>query len=405
MTNTKIERIEHKMAEDKNKTYSLLQNIYRLLFLFIGTACIAFLSIFTKCNVFELARNLIVMIMCCGFLLIVFPEQKKYLSMGQFVFAFFCGLILMCALVLFPKGCMPFAVVAFMLFLCSDAFIGIFTYTLLLVITYWFANIDISLLLFYLFIGFITILLFQSLDETYRYKVPLICTLCASLVLQFATILLQDNKPLRLEECIYPLINAFLTFVIILIYLKYYSIHVMHKYRDIYQIITDPENELLLSLKESNSKEYYHVIHTAYFADKISSAIGANNYLAKALAYYCKIGILKGSNQLKNTLEIANEKNFPPELIHALKEFGSKNVTLKSKEAAIVLIADAVITSVVFMFEKDNNVKLDYGKIVDVIIRKKMEQNTLIHCELTLNDMSVIRSIFAEEKLYYDFLR
>ena len=68
-------------------------------------------------------------------------------------------------------------------------------------------------------------------------------------------------------------------------------------------------------------------------------------------------------------------------------------------------IADVVVSTISYMFQKDNKAVLDYGKIVDVIIKKKLETGDFDYCQLTMEELSEIKKCFAEEKLYYDFLR
>jgi hypothetical protein len=88
-----------------------------------------------------------------------------------------------------------------------------------------------------------------------------------------------------------------------------------------------------------------------------------------------------------------------------LKECSANNISGVSKEAAIVQLSDALVSSVTYLFDKDKNATLNYEKIIDVIIRKKMDSGDFEHCSLTIEELCLIKKGFAEEKLYYDFLR
>jgi len=63
------------------------------------------------------------------------------------------------------------------------------------------------------------------------------------------------------------------------------------------------------------------------------------------------------------------------------------------------------VSSVMFLFEKDRNAKLDYEQIVSVVFKKQLDSGILDSCDLTMEQMKLIRKMFAEETLYYDFLR
>ena len=146
-------------------------------------------------------------------------------------------------------------------------------------------------------------------------------------------------------------------------------------------------------------------MHTAYFCEKIARKIGADEMLAKAGGYYHKIGRMRGEGNLKNALAIAREYHFPPELVQLLKEYGGKNTSLVSREAAIVLLADAMVSSVMFLFEKNPRAELNYEQIAGVVFKKQIESGILDHCSLTISQLNEIHKIFVEETLYYDFLR
>ena len=86
-------------------------------------------------------------------------------------------------------------------------------------------------------------------------------------------------------------------------------------------------------------------------------------------------------------------------------EYGGKNTALKSKEAAIVLLSDAMVSSVMFLFDKNKDAKLSFSQIAEVVFQKQLESGYLDECELTMEEFATVKSCFAQEKLYYDFLR
>ena len=114
---------------------------------------------------------------------------------------------------------------------------------------------------------------------------------------------------------------------------------------------------------------------------------------------------MRGEGNLKNALAIAGEYHVPPELVQLLKEYGGKNTSLVSREAAIVLLADAMVSSVMFLFEKNPRAELNYEQIAGVVFKKQIESGVLDHCSLTISQLNEIYKIFVEETLYYDFLR
>ena len=323
---------------------------------------------------------------------------------GRFLAVYGIGILLTILNTFLPDKLWLFLPLAVMLMLFSGLQTGISAYLLLLYLQVLLAESDPAVFFAYTCIGMIGIMLFSYLDVEFLFGIPLF----SGLILVFASLLAMEYSVqgyLHFDAFLYAAINVFFSFLIMTFSLKYVSYHILHKSRDKYQEINDPEYALLTELKKTSQRSYYHAVHTAYFSEKIARRIGADEMLAKAGGYYHKIGKMRGNNNLKNALEIAKEYRFPPQLIQLLKEYGGKNTVLRSKEAAIVVLADAMVSSVMFLFEKDKNAVLDYDQIVAVVFKKQMDSGLLDHCDLTMDQLRQIRTMFTEETLYYDFLR
>ena len=96
---------------------------------------------------------------------------------------------------------------------------------------------------------------------------------------------------------------------------------------------------------------------------------------------------------------------FPPYARQLLRELTGKNTGIRHKEAAVVYMADAVISSILYLFEKKQDTKTDYAAVIETVFQKKWESGSLKNSELTFAEWNRMKKIFKEEKLYYDFLR
>ncbi len=356
----------------------------------------------------NVVRLLLMAVVFLFVLLIAFYKKGFYYGNqeypGRFLAVYGAGLFLTVLNCFLPDKLWLFLPLAVMLVLSSGLQTGICAYMLLLYLQVLMAGSHPEVFFAYACIGMIGITLFSHLDIDFLFGVPLF----SGLVLLFASLLAMEYAVcgyLHFDAFLYAAINVFVSFLIITFALKYVSYHILHKNRDKYQEINDPEYALLTELKKTSQRSYYHAVHTAYFSEKIARTIGADEMLAKAGGYYHKIGKMRGTNNLKNALEIAKEYHFPPQLVQLLKEYGGKNTVLRSKEAAIVVLSDAMVSSVMFLFEKDRNAVLDYEQIVSVVFKKQMDSGLLDHCDLTMDQLRQIRTMFTEETLYYDFLR
>lgn len=69
------------------------------------------------------------------------------------------------------------------------------------------------------------------------------------------------------------------------------------------------------------------------------------------------------------------------------------------------MFSDAIVSAVQFLLAKEPSAKPDYEQVVNVIFKKKQENGSLNESSITLHELMVMKQIFIQEKLYYDFLR
>ncbi|MCR5655779.1 MAG: hypothetical protein K6G07_09125 [Lachnospiraceae bacterium] len=306
-----------------------------------------------------------------------------------------------------PVSAYPFALFGIMLVLYSDSFTGILVYSLTLIgFSFCYADrLDPFFIPVLLFIGGCGCVLFANTKRSFRYMGSLLLFL----VLQLLTIgIYAVSTKLSFsggEILLHLLISTVSCTVILLLWFSVFAKGNLYLHDDLYSEINDTEHELLTKLKTIDNDAYFHAIHTAYLAEKCAYRIDCDMPLTKAGGYYHRIGLLQGKDTLQNALLVCTAHHFPPELIELLKEYGSKNAKRISREAAIVQISDAMVSSVSFLYSKDKSTPLDYGKIVDVIIRKKTESGDWNNCELTFRELNEIKKVLIGEKHYYDFLR
>lgn len=304
-----------------------------------------------------------------------------------------------------PFMAAPISAIAIILTVFSGSMCGIFSYLGLILQYCLLQEVSNEQLLVLLVTGLLGSILFSSLDRNFRYAGALFAYLAGEVICYGSFFLITEQGTAFGDLMLFLCIHLFVALVGVLIILKLLGVLCIYRDVRILSVLNDPEYSLLAQLKDMDKDAYFHAIHTAYLSEKAARRIGINAPLAKAGGYYHKIGLLQGSDSIRNTILVGNANHFPDSLICLLKEFGIKNIKHVSGEAAIVQIADVVVSTISYMFQKDNKAVLDYGKIVDVIIKKKLETGDFDYCQLTMEELSEIKKCFAEEKLYYDFLR
>ena len=400
-----------KKTKDKNKSVQL----FVCLSAGILAACLwtGLCGYFLSFSVYTLA-GWVVLSALGGFLSVFsyyIAEKKKTLfwwnlrHIGRYTL--FLVLFQMCLTALFylPFLVIPLSAICVILTLFSNGFCGIVAYLFFLIEGAFIGGLTLNQIIVLTLSGIAGAALFQSLDRQFRYGGILFAYLIGDFVCYSLYYVAGVTGTVLGDAILYTAIRLFAALILILIFLKAAAKLSIYRDEEFFAKLNDPGHQLLSQLKETDKAAYFHAVHTAYLSDKIARRIGADIALAKAGGYYHKIGVLKGEDTMQNTILVGEENKFPESLMKLLREYGMKAPSTISREAAIVQLSDALVSSIVFMFQKNKNADLNYEKIVDIIIRKKMDSGDWTVCELTVEDLCGIKEGFAEERMYYDFLR
>lgn len=394
---------------NNNSTTSFLLS---LAFFWINVISMGAYSYFFNLAVSELIRNICLeAILSSAFIFLLnqgkeedlfFYDNKNYLGR---VFAWYVvGIIIEGACVVLPVTGWPIVPLFVALSIYTNPLMGIVSGTSFLLGAVLLTNASISVFILYFVCGFISICMFNKLDERYRVFVPLIVTGLSILLTETAEIVIFENATLSFEQFLIPLANMVVSVLFIVVVLKFFSTQVIYKNRDCYMEINDPECKLLVELKNQNKDEYYKSIHVAYFCDKIAKKLELDDQAAKASGYYQAIGIIKGDKSWENVSVICLENNFPRKVYEILKEYLTGTGYITGKEAGILYFSDAVITSILYLI-KNGQEKIDYPQVIDAVFKKKQTSPRFARSGLTIDELRIMKQLFIDEELYYDFLR
>ena len=359
-------------------------------------------------SLIQMVHLFVLLSILAGFVFFLVSEKENenlQFHMKWFLQGYLSGVLGLLLFPFLPQEAWPFPVIALILVLNSDTVLAIFAYALFLAGTVIITNAGIAIFMLYFIAGLATILFFSKVDKEYRIGIPLFLSVSVMVMMLTANIMSVADPIRKTEVFLIPLINIFVTVLLSLLYLKYYSFGRIHKYREKYMEINDQEYKLIVSLKEASRENYFHAIHTSYFCDKAVNLIGGDKDLSRALGYYHRLQDYIGIKSTEESIEILQQYEFPPELIQTLIHYQKPDKSIIDKEETIVYFADAVISAVMYLIKKNPETELNYDKIVHAIFQKKLESNCLKNCSLTLEEVYLLETMFVKEKLYYDFLR
>lgn len=398
---------------EKNKGQTLKRIVvFGFMFMLAGIIALAG-TILHKGEMEEMLRNTVMVMTGTGMVIFSFAMEeinKRFIyrnegRYGRFSLMYLGGLLAAVFLPYLPVTGWPFLVIFVLLGVFSDTATGVMAGSVCLLLSVHFAGGDFAIFWLYFVSGVVGCLVFSMLDDEFRVMLPLFISVAVLMLCLTANEILFTPVKLSAAQFLIPAINLLVCCILLLISLKIFSSAVIHRNREKYMEINDPEFPLLVQLKDMSKEEYYHAVHTAYLSDRIARRLELDDAAAKACAYYHRIGKLKGENTWENVSAICNEYHFPPNTKKILKEYVDESEKVVSKETIVVLFADCIVSSILYLFEKDPMAQLDYAQLINTVFQKKLETDELWWNEISLSQIREMKKIFIEEKLYYDFLR
>ena len=334
--------------------------------------------------------------------LFIYRNEGKYI---KFAVVYLGSLTAAVFFPMLPVTGWPFLVIFVFLGVFSNGVTGVAAGSVCLLLAVNFSGGDMTVFWLYFVSGLVGILMFSNLNDDFLVGLPVIVSLLVLVLCLTANVILFSKEQLTLDQYTIPMVNVIVCCILLLIILKAFSSSVIHKDQEKYMEINDPECPLLVQLKNLSREEYYHAIHTAYLGDRIAKRLHLDASAVKACGYYHRIGKLKGENSWENVSAVCDEYHFPANTKKILKEYVDGSEKVVSSETIVVLFADCIVSSILYLFEKDPKAQLDYSQLIDTVFKKKMETDELWENEISLAQLHEMKKIFVEEKLYYDFIR
>ena len=360
----------------------------------------------------EIIRNTITFLWGCLVMLFLWYQSKYHKNLEydnsshplRFLIVFIVCFAVSMGMIFAPTSSWVFLSVMVVLAMFSNTVIGLIGGSLLLLITSSLANsADMYIFFLYFMIGIIGVSVFRNLDLDFQVAGPMFISGIASLILQTAYIVIFENQPLSFNIMFMPVLNLFINMVLLFLILKYFSKLSMYLLQDKYSDINDQEFPLMAELKKNNKDNYFEAIHTAYLGELIALRLNMNDKAVKGCCYYYKMANDMIHTEDGGTVSIPEYYEFPDELKSLIEE--CQKGIYGSKESCVVLTSNKVIRTIRYSQRDFKDKNIPYNDIIDAIFEKMIHSDILDNCNISIRELRVMRNIYIEENLYYDFLR
>ena len=254
---TGITGVENNINLEKNS--NIIKRIVVFMFMFALSGVIAWLgSVLYHIQTDMMIRNIVMVLTGSGIVIFsyvmgetsgffVYRNEGRY---GRFAFIYLVSLTAAVFLPFLPVTGWPFLVLFVLLSVFSNSMTGLAAGSLGLLLAVNFAGCDYAIFWLYFISGMAGILVFATLDEDFRVGIPMVISLLVLSLCLTANVILFAKEQLSIAQFMIPGINLMVCCILLLVSLKMVSSMVIHRYRDRYMEINDPECPLLVQLKE-----------------------------------------------------------------------------------------------------------------------------------------------------------
>lgn len=326
---------------------------------------------------------------------------KQLASYGRIINVYWLLFIFSFILTFVPGDIRPMFIIGIIMTLVSNEYLGILFQIYLSVMMTLISTDTIEVLIFYLLSGLVGCAVAkyftQKKNMLYAAIIMLTSNLSLTGILEYLHNDTYDSKYI-----ISSLLCTFGGIVVIILALPYVYYRVDNKLKAKLSHITDPDYELIVMLKNYSKDLYEHSYRVAKLSERVAYKVGADSLLARAGGYYHKIGKLEGKDYIKHGVEIALSYSFPQELIDIMKQHTGRTQVPKSIEAAIVMLADTIISAFEYLEDKQNELVFDKDIVIDQVIDTKLDKDMLDESGLSLKMYRDIKKCFKQEEMIYD---
>jgi putative nucleotidyltransferase with HDIG domain len=163
-----------------------------------------------------------------------------------------------------------------------------------------------------------------------------------------------------------------------------------------YELLNEPDNELLRQLKEYSMPLYKHSVFIGNISSRAAKIVGADEAVVMAGGLYHEIGKIRDiKNYIEESLKIAQEYQFPSKLKVVLRQHNSKYEKPTSVEAAIVMMTEYVASAIDCIDKLEDN-KFTIDKIIDNLFLLSLNKGDFDDSGLSVRDFKRLKEFYTE---------
>lgn len=203
-----------------------------------------------------------------------------------------------------------------------------------------------------------------------------------------------------INSFILSIIIASLIYVLVANMLKIFVDKIVYKKTPAIMIkkLTSTDSPVVQLMRSKSASVYYHSNEVAEMARLAAKRIGADYNLAYAGGLFHDLGKVSGSEYIKEGLKLAEEYGIPGDIRTIMVEHNVKSRLPKSKEAAIVMLSDTVVSTIEYVKGTMDKKDISEQVLVENAINKRLTSGALNKSGLSIEEFNIIKETLINIK-------
>lgn len=259
-------------------------------------------------------------------------------------------------------------------------------------------------LLLYLIFGIIACYTVSFIKSWRRAAIAGIFLICCYAVV-YEILFYYSYMVFDYRELLAGLIGGLLQVFVFVCFLPFVKIEAVHKDRPdkarkekkeqdkAYMDYSFPPME---ELKERNAITFKHTLLVAEISYKAALAIQCDAELAKAGAMYHEVGQGLGEDYIKESIKLCRKYKIPSDVQRIVKEHNTEHAKAGSKEAAIVMLSDTIISTMERNRQKSEGQFSDTNQIIEKVFQVRESSGDLDKSKLSEEEIQILMEIYKK---------
>ena len=162
--------------------------------------------------------------------------------------------------------------------------------------------------------------------------------------------------------------------------------------------ITATDSPAVQLMKKKSASLYYHSNEVAEMSRLAAKRIGADYNLAYAGGLFHDLGKVAGNAYIKEGLKLAEKYGIPKDVRTIMVEHNVKSRAPKSKEAAIVMLSDTVVSTIEYVKGTMDKKDVSEQVLVENAINKRLTSGALNKSGLSIEEFNIIKETLINIK-------